>query len=139
MTSDAEPPSFRSEASSQQPSTSTQRDSGSPDEVDEISDESDGEPEVKRRSSTRRRRSSVKVEEEEAKPSAGNLLSDDLRRQLDHIFENFLSAICSDSKSTEMPIRPCLLPLCVSSDLYCSFLSVQSTSRIAKGSTSIRR
>lgn len=102
MTSDAEPPSFRSEPSpsSQQPSTSTQLDSGSPeDEIDDMSDESDGEPEVKRRSSTRRRRSSVQADDEDVKPSA-SVLTDDLRRQLDQIFENFLSTICSDSEST---------------------------------------
>ncbi|KAL7416110.1 hypothetical protein BDY24DRAFT_254910 [Mrakia frigida] len=101
MTSDSEPPILRNDPSPPNPQPQTSE--SSPEEVDELSEESDSEPAVKRRTSTRRRRSSAQVveaEDEDVKPTA-TVLSDDLRRQLDQIFQTFLSAICSDLNITD--------------------------------------
>lgn len=66
---------------------------GSPEE-----DEDDSEDEAPRKN--KRRRSSVNKEEApDLSYQTGVMISDDVRRQLDTIFEEFLNRVCSDCKS----------------------------------------
>ncbi|KAL7419680.1 hypothetical protein Q5752_005594 [Cryptotrichosporon argae] len=74
------------------PPSAWQSRQGSPDDDDDDGDESDDDMVLRK---TKRRRSSAGADAD-AGPSSGVIISDDIRRQLDQIFEEFLNRVCSD-------------------------------------------
>jgi len=79
------------------PPSAWQSRQGSP----EDEDEDDSEDEAANRKLKRRRSSAGKEEVPDMNPAAGPVISEDIRRQLDQIFEEFLNRVCSDLEACD--------------------------------------